>query len=516
MKKILSVLLASLLLLSTSATAFAMETETNADNWLVSANQHQIIHNAKIAAETGQNVTLTTKILSDLSDNHFELVEVGDTGYMIFDPQSGKYLEEALDSPSPYLGLSENLYYFGPLNYYQLSGDKFVHTVIHNEYDMSFAECRSLQSAFDTALQNSRTQKDTEVLALMQTNLNSRASVNRLQSHFSARATNKYIPNYKYIKNAIYPANENNTCGYTAACLILNYWHKVKGNVIDSSFLDSNGNLKTTGNTLQDKLLSYGKSNSSWGLTIRDVLIDYCNEYGVAATSTYYVTNFDIFAEVGRNRPVIVFGYFPDSPGQVQSRGKVFHAVTAYGTSTSGLVTKLIVHYGWSGYSHVTLDGGLVGSSTQFVLNYTRKLSMKKVFTFFLAMAIIFGISGCGKKEYIVFPFSASDVVKIETYYSNSEADTKEKTLTEEADIDYLYTFFSELPVKDANSDSTNDGSTIKFVFDLSDGTNYELVYIGIATKKGYLQSETSDFYYFTSSDIIGVWANLSKMRLDF
>lgn len=53
MKKILSVLLASLLLLSTSATAFAMETETNADNWLVSANQHQIIHNAKIAAETG-------------------------------------------------------------------------------------------------------------------------------------------------------------------------------------------------------------------------------------------------------------------------------------------------------------------------------------------------------------------------------------------------------------------------------------------------------------------------------
>ena len=48
MKKILSVLLASLLLLSTSATAFAMETETNADNWLVSANQHQIIHNAKI------------------------------------------------------------------------------------------------------------------------------------------------------------------------------------------------------------------------------------------------------------------------------------------------------------------------------------------------------------------------------------------------------------------------------------------------------------------------------------
>ena len=28
-----------------------------------------------------KELTLTTKILSDLSDNHFELVEVGDTGY---------------------------------------------------------------------------------------------------------------------------------------------------------------------------------------------------------------------------------------------------------------------------------------------------------------------------------------------------------------------------------------------------------------------------------------------------
>ena len=67
---------------------------------------------------------------------------------------------------------------------------------------------------------------------------------------------------------------------------------------------------------------------------------------------------------------------------------------------------------------------------------------MKKVFTFFLAMAIIFGISGCGKKEYIVFPFSASDVVKIETYYSNSEGRHQGKTLTEEAILTTYIRFF--------------------------------------------------------------------------
>jgi len=374
MKRLSSILLAVIMLLSLSMTAFAADLSTEEGNSVATINQHQLIHNAKIAAETGEsNVSTTIKILSDLNGNHFELIELGEQGYMIFDAESGKYLEEALESPSPYLGLSDNLYYFGPLNYYQLVDGRFVHTVFPDEYEISYNEGLTAQSAFDTALQRSRLQKDTEMLALMELDPNSAVSRNSIQTQISTQstqATNEYIPYYSYIKNAVYPPNVNDTCGYTAACLILNYWHKVEGNVINSAFLDSNGNLLTGSNdyTLQDKLLSYGNSASSWGLTIRDVLIDYCNEYGVAATSTYYVTNFDIFAEIGRDRPVIVFGYFPNNPTPV-TRGSVLHAVTAYGTSTSGLLTKLIVHYGWDGYNHVTLDGGLVGSSTQFVLN---------------------------------------------------------------------------------------------------------------------------------------------------
>lgn len=373
MKKVLSTLLAVVMMLSLSIPAFAADLSTENNN-MTNITQHQAIHNAKIEAETGKsNVSTTVKILSDLSGNQFELIELGEQGYMIFDAESGKYLEEALESPSPYLGLSDNLYYFGPLNYYQLVDGKFVHTVFPDKYEISYDEGLSAQSAFDTALQRSRLQKDTEMLALMELNPDSVTSRDSIQARISAqsaRATNEYIPYYSYIKDAVYPPNVDGTCGYTAACLILNYWHKVKGNVIDRAFLDSNGNLLTGSNdyTLQDKLLSYGGSTSSWGLTIRDVLIDYCNEYGIAATSTYYITNFDIFAEIRRDRPVIVFGYFPDNPSAV-TRGNIFHAVTAYGTSTSGGLSKLIVHYGWDGYNHVTLDGGLVGSSTQFVLN---------------------------------------------------------------------------------------------------------------------------------------------------
>lgn len=52
--------------------------------------------------------------------------------------------------------------------------------------------------------------------------------------------------------------------------------------------------------------------------------------------------------------------------------------------------------------------------------------------------------------------------------------------------------------------------STLKFVFNLADGTTYELTYISVGTKTGRLQSETADFNYFTSSDVVGVWSNLS------
>lgn len=374
MKKVLSTLLAVIMMLSLNIPAFAADLPAEEGNSVTNITPHQVIHNAKIATETGKsNVSTTVKILSDLNGNQFELIELGEQGYMVFDAESGKYLEEALESPSPYLGLSDNLYYFGPLNYYQLIDGKFIHTIFPDKYEISYDESLSVQSAFDTALQRSRLQKDTEMLALMKLNPNSATSCDRIQARISAqsaKATNEYIPDYSYIKDAVYPPNKDGTCGYTAACLILNYWHNVEGNVIDSAFLDSKGDLLTGSDdyTLQDKLLSYGDSTSSWGLTIRDILIDYCNEYGIAATSTYYITNFDIFAEIDRGRPVIVFGYFPNDPTPV-TRGKVFHAVTAYGTSTNGTLSKLIVHYGWNGYNHVILDGGLVGSSTQFVLN---------------------------------------------------------------------------------------------------------------------------------------------------
>ena len=133
---------------------------------------------------------------------------------------------------------------------------------------------------------------------------------------------------------------------------------------------------------------------------------------------------------------------------------------------------------------------------------------MKRVYALLMSLVFVLGLSACGREETIVFPFSAADVETIESYYDNDGAEIQKKTITEESAIDSLYTYFSELSVK--NKRSSDDGSTLKFVFNLVDGTTFDLTYIGVGTKTGRLQSETADFDYFTSSDVVGVWANLS------
>ena len=135
---------------------------------------------------------------------------------------------------------------------------------------------------------------------------------------------------------------------------------------------------------------------------------------------------------------------------------------------------------------------------------------MKRVYALFMSLVLVLGISACGSEEAITitFPFAATDVETVESYYDNSGAEIQKKTITEKSDIDSLYTYFSELSLR--NKSSSDDGSTLKFVFNLADGTTYELTYISVGTKTGRLQAETADFNYFTSSDVVGVWSNLS------
>lgn len=117
-----------------------------------------------------------------------------------------------------------------------------------------------LQDNFDIMIEKSRKNKDYDVLSLMN---NTKFEKSALTDTFSTRSYQDiYVPAPSYIWDAAYPANLEESCGYIAACLVLQYWNRrnPSAGVVPSQFLDSSGQLKTTGYTLQDHLLSYGYS----------------------------------------------------------------------------------------------------------------------------------------------------------------------------------------------------------------------------------------------------------------
>lgn len=365
---------------STVGSAELITSEDNTSYYITSNSftYSTAIHEDNIKLHTGTNYRNPVyKTLRDLNGNTFELVETGDYGYYIFDRMSGVYLEQSTTAPSPYLGKNNSLFYFGPMNYYQKKENIFVHTIDQNYNLYSKTQSDSLQESFDIQLIRNRSNSNNQLVSWINGECGENYSKNTTPLS-NGNVVNTYITDSHYISNAVYPPNDSGTCGYTASCILLNYWHQREGNVISPQFLNNNNELLVSGYTLQDKLLEYGNGqDATWGLPIRDVLLDYCNDYGVSATVSYYVSQTNVERSLSANRPVILFGSFTKTPDPVpngtQARGSVLHAVVAYGTSITyyqyGQSKFYIVHYGWDGYSEVLLPfATIVGSNTQFRL----------------------------------------------------------------------------------------------------------------------------------------------------
>ncbi|MFV8483405.1 hypothetical protein [Mycoplasma sp. Z473B] len=187
-----------------------------------------------------------------------------------------------------------------------------------------------------------------------------------------------YIKGYENIRDASYPANVNGTCGYTAATILLYWWHKKLGDIIPDKFISPDGGLLKYGYTLQDELLSIGRDlgydNSSWGKPMRNILVEYFkrNVPNHGATSWYYLLRTYLWGEIDRGRPAIAFGSFYGNPPSVYADttnhdygGKVFHGVVVYGYSNS----NYICHYGWEGFEEVYLHVKAMGSVTFLNVN---------------------------------------------------------------------------------------------------------------------------------------------------
>lgn len=277
--------------------------------------------------------------VKDLSNNIF-YIQLGDeNGFMVYEPVASSFIEISSTLISPYnFSSNEDYYYFGPMNYYKRVNDTFYSLVYENEtFNLDYAY--ELQNIFDKQLVKFR-----------ESNIDDDTTI--LNSYTKTGLNMHYINNYELIKNAKHPSNYDNSCGFVAASLILNYWDKTmhRGTVMDC-FYDYNMDLNNTEDkynpsiNLKDKLVELnGGIKESWGKTVRDALISYCNLANVGAYSAYYFLDFNIEKEILNNRPVIIFGELPNPS---DNNNYFAHAVTCYGilTTIHGYFYK--VHYGW-------------------------------------------------------------------------------------------------------------------------------------------------------------------------
>ena len=94
-------------------------------------------------------------------------------------------------------------------------------------------------------------------------------------------------------------------------------------------------------------------------------------------------------------------------------------------------------------------------------------------------------------------------------HYAGAPVSAEKKVVVTETDITDLYNMFENLSLQDKQVEETTGADVTSFRFNLSDGTNYELIYVCNGVKNGKLKSSTGDFEYFTSSDIGSYWSNI-------
>ncbi len=137
---------------------------------------------------------------------------------------------------------------------------------------------------------------------------------------------------------------------------------------------------------------------------------------------------------------------------------------------------------------------------------------MKKIIALISLLVLLPSLAGCNVKTYnIDFPFETDEVENIEMYYYEGVPSSAEKkVVTAESDIKTLYDMFESLSLEDKKADDGAGAAVTGFRFNLSNGTNYELIYSCNGIKNGNLKSKTGDFQYFTSADIGSYWNNLN------
>lgn len=131
---------------------------------------------------------------------------------------------------------------------------------------------------------------------------------------------------------------------------------------------------------------------------------------------------------------------------------------------------------------------------------------MKRTHILFLTAILLTALAGCGKKTTLAIPFEAAAVDSVEIYSYAVPGAAQKRVVTEAGDIAELYTMFSELEVSDKKREPAAGETVTSFRINLSDGSDYEIIYTAQAVKSGRLQIPAQQLDYFTPADIGACW----------
>lgn len=324
---------------------------------------------------------LSTKKISDMVGNTYTLTECEPTGYMIFHDESGTFVESSIKSISPYIGLDDSLYYFGPGEYYQKVDNELKHTVLDKNISLEYSDelKENSNEINDILLLN----KDDNIVNYINGTENEIPLNSNIKYIVSSTKTYKgmtCVKGYKFftlLQSCGY--NNDGTCGYIAAAMLLSYYKRYYGgDIVDSKYLTCKAQnddfAYSIDNGLHELLVDYGQKlgfgNSTDSGKIKDVINAYLKDQGIKKDYVEGIipfnNNFTITGSIDNGHPVIWFGNVFNNSYDNQTN--INHAIVVYGYSWSGLAPEYIAHFGWNGANEVYFSG-ILGSLFAFTSN---------------------------------------------------------------------------------------------------------------------------------------------------
>lgn len=382
-----SLLLIFSLLLSSGV--MAAENENHATTAMTAEQRSRledVLQNQMVEMTSGDKTRSTQegeisaiKEITNFTGDKYTVAEIDPIGYMIFHNDSGTFSEYSPTAPSPYKDYQDttNLFYCGPMEYYALVGDNYIHTITGAITKRSHENLTAAETVSEKVSEHYLETPDINVLNYIETGNGD------ITKTASTRAIETYIPGQAQINNLnsksemsfCSPSGTNGICGYIAAAITLSWYDTYKNGAIindDTYFVKARGynvfngsptDYAHSGNgykrTFSYNLWHYCSKNpddngSTIGGDIRDTINTYLHSNrGInslsASSSWFFTTDTIVNNVVKEGKPTILFGSLAKEGENWQN-----HAVTVYGQKDGN---RLIAHMGWEGYDNVYIEG---------------------------------------------------------------------------------------------------------------------------------------------------------------